>query len=316
MTGQFYIDGIDAYSEYGAFVGNNTFARLIEYPKFKDLTSNDWAEFDGIEVDLSAPKLKSKEFDITFVSNETGFFSFMKKLTETVYHDFYFPAIDKTFKLRALKQTSNKTTGFKKFTVSFSDDYPMSGYTYETPIPISNITHYLLDDVDLSNYGIRLLNGTSDSLFFQPEIKEHVSVDLPTDKGLLYGSQKLEFVPIGDPTPATVLPANKFKQKEGFLNCIITAPNIATFWKNYNAFIYDLIQPNERVLKTDFFFEGFPFYYNGITVSDFYVLNGNVWCIFSLSLVQTNYRLSEAIKLLSTEDNYLVQTEDNIYIEL
>jgi len=315
MIGLFYIDGINAYETYNVFVKQNSFAGLIEYPQFKQLESNDWAEYDGIEVDLSNPVLDSKEITITFISDSVGFVNFMKLITETVYHDFYFPALDKTFRLRAIKQTSNSIVGVNEFGVQFSDDNPMDGYIYENPTFLAPATSYFIDDIDLSNYGLRILNGTEASIFTQGDIKEQVFVDLPTTKGLKYGIQKLEFVTTGE-TPTTILPDNVFKAKEANINCLLKCSNIVTFWKSYNAFVYNLIQPGERVLTSGRDYDGIPFHYNGIQVNDFFVSTNTVWCNFSLSLVQTRYRLQNVVELLSTEDEYLILTEDNNFIAI
>lgn len=317
MIGLFYIDGINAYETYNVFVKKDSFLGLVKYPEFKDITINNWLESDGIEVDLSDPVFKSKTFSITFISDKVGFCNFMQYITETVYHDFYFPALDKTFKLRAVKQSSNLIETLQFYEVEFVDDFPMSDYSYVAPIPTNTQTFYYIDDSDLKNYGLQILNGTNESIFFQPEIKEHVYSDTPTSKGILYGSQKLEFVAIGDDAPETILPENYFKSKEGILHCLLICPDISIFWQNYNAFIYDLTRPNERILKSDCIGGGTPFYYNGVTINNFLLTNGEVWCDFSVSLVQTGFRLEETYLLLATEDNYLVQTEDGInYIQL
>ena len=66
MKGRLYIDGKDAYSEYGVFVTEGGYNGVVAYPPLKSVKSNDWQEMDGIEVDLSAPKLDTRQFPMDF----------------------------------------------------------------------------------------------------------------------------------------------------------------------------------------------------------------------------------------------------------
>ena len=64
MVGKLFIDGLDAFSEYGIFVEQYGYKALVQMPSFKKLSSTEWPEYDGEEVDLSAPLLDSKTFAI------------------------------------------------------------------------------------------------------------------------------------------------------------------------------------------------------------------------------------------------------------
>ena len=57
MVGKLFIDGLDAFSEYGIFVEQYGYKALVQMPSFKKLSSTEWPEYDGEEVDLSAPLL-------------------------------------------------------------------------------------------------------------------------------------------------------------------------------------------------------------------------------------------------------------------
>ena len=61
MEGRLFIDGGDAYLQYGAYVVNGGWNELVAYPPLKPVESNDWQEEDGIEADLSAPVLDTRE---------------------------------------------------------------------------------------------------------------------------------------------------------------------------------------------------------------------------------------------------------------
>ena len=62
-----FIDGLDAFSEYGIFVEQYGYKALVQMPSFKKLSSTEWPEYDGEEVDLSAPSpLIAKHFRFRF----------------------------------------------------------------------------------------------------------------------------------------------------------------------------------------------------------------------------------------------------------
>ena len=50
MTDRFYIDGKDAFTEYGVFVQEDGYNELVAFPSLKSVKSNDWQEEDGIAV--------------------------------------------------------------------------------------------------------------------------------------------------------------------------------------------------------------------------------------------------------------------------
>lgn len=68
MVGKLFIDGLDAFSEYGIFVEQYGYKALVQMPSFKKLNSTEWPEYDGEETDLSNPILDSKTFSIPFAS--------------------------------------------------------------------------------------------------------------------------------------------------------------------------------------------------------------------------------------------------------
>ena len=52
MSGRFYIDGKDAFTEYGIYVQEGGYNELVAFPPLKAVTSNDWQEEDGGEPDF------------------------------------------------------------------------------------------------------------------------------------------------------------------------------------------------------------------------------------------------------------------------
>lgn len=91
------------------------------------------------------------------------------------------------------------------------------------------------------------------------------------------------------------------------------ADNIEQLWQNYDALLYDLIQPNERVLWVKELEQEFPFYYKSCSVSEFYP-EDRIWLKFTLTVCFTrDFRLDESGTVLATEDGIVVYTENGVY---
>ncbi|MCC8036700.1 MAG: hypothetical protein LIP02_00965 [Bacteroidales bacterium] len=71
-TGSLYVDGYDVYKQFGMYVVSGGWNELVAYPPLKTVNYNDWQEEDGIEADLSAPVLNTREVSIKFaISGDT-----------------------------------------------------------------------------------------------------------------------------------------------------------------------------------------------------------------------------------------------------
>ena len=126
QQGKLLVDGEDAFLEYGIFVEQYGYKALIQMPSFKKLDSTEWPEFDGEEVDLTAPMLDTKTFNIQFcITNVRYAEDFFNDISQGAYHTFYFADLKKSYKLR---MTSNGTFSsfikLGKLTLSFADDFP------------------------------------------------------------------------------------------------------------------------------------------------------------------------------------------------
>ena len=67
MTGQFYIDGIDAYISLGVCIAKGSYNNLVAFPAMKEPDKNDWPEEDGQEFDLSSPTLDTTEVSLSLI---------------------------------------------------------------------------------------------------------------------------------------------------------------------------------------------------------------------------------------------------------
>ena len=296
MKHSFYIDGLDAYTEWGVFVHEGGYNGLVQWPALKTPESNDWPESDGIEVDLTDPKLDTRTFSIQFAgTQEFSVRSIVDYLSDDAYHVFDFREIGLTRTLRLTNNPARHTVGrLKTFTLDFADDSPLDGYTYEAPTRLSDCwqTGFEIDGKPLSDYGVWVAEGAHDEIVKSPSVKQNLLVNTPAINGALYDGEQVFF-----------------KEKEVRLKCHIKA-DTATFWRNYLALLYDLTQPGERTFYYERRIEEYPCHYKSASVTAFALVGGQVWCDFEITLVFTSFRLGEVEYVLANSDGRII-TLDN-----
>lgn len=73
----------------------------------KEPDKNDWPEEDGQEFDLFCPALDTAEVSIEFAYiGSLGIGGLIDILSDLSYHEFYFPLIGRSYKLRLSSQSS------------------------------------------------------------------------------------------------------------------------------------------------------------------------------------------------------------------
>lgn len=296
MIGRFNIDGIDAYEQFGIFIADTGLVGLLQYPALKKVDSNDWPEEDGEEFDLSEPTLDTKTLQIKFAShkaNRVG--AFIEKISDKSYHDFEIPAIKQMFRLRLTDQQSLVLySRGETFTLQFADDYPLRGYTYLAPQSTMNrVCGYEIDGVDLGQYGVSILEGSLAEVEKSPAVKQNLLQNLQRENGAIYDGEYVAF-----------------QTKEVKLKCSLRAHTFDEFWRNYNALLYDLTRPDERLLFVEYTGYEYPCYYKSCSSSQFLFTHGKIWWVFDLTLVFTSFRVEGEEYLLASEDDMLIITED------
>lgn len=107
MKGQLLIDRIDAYISLGICITKGSYNNLVAFPTMKEPDKNDWPEEDGQEFDLSSPTLDTAEVSIEFAYiGSLGIGGLIDILSDLSYHEFYFPLIGRSYKLRLSSQSS------------------------------------------------------------------------------------------------------------------------------------------------------------------------------------------------------------------
>lgn len=300
MTGDLYIDGHDAYSVFGVYIIEGGYSELVAMPPLKSIESNDWQEEDGIEADLSAPVLNTRDIQLKIASDNSNnrYFSLIERLSDGSYHTFEVRNIGRVYKLRLVSITvSSYGNNLALLTMKLADDFPLDGYKYTAPVStLSEDDSYAIDDKPTTDYNVRILQGTLSEIMKTPDVKTNMLRNIPTAQGAIY-----------DPLTVT------YKTKDVKLYCLMTAEDTATLWRNWDALLYDLVRPDERLLYVNSLEQEFPCYYKSCSVTEFYC-EGKIWLKFTLTLTFTrDFRISDDDIVLATEDNIVVFTQNNLY---
>lgn len=261
------IDNINIKTTYNAILLEDSFKTLLAYPKLKAPAKNDWFEYDGLEVDLEAPKLDKKQVVLNVLcstNNVDAFISFLMLKTYRIYH---FSDINKSFKLRFIGISDVKNMQGKcLFKIKLSDDFPLYNYTYEAlNLTASHDFGYLLDGVNFTKYGLIALQGTKESLENITEVKNKLEI-----KSKFFNGVKVAEHP------------SKKKEYTATLN-LFAKQSVDNFFKGYSAFLHDLTKPNERVITA--YEKNYKCFYSSSKVEVFSITDNVVWCQFSVSIV-------------------------------
>lgn len=297
MTGRLYIDGHDAYRQWGVYVVSGGWNEVLSYPPLKTPEANDWQEEDGIEADLTNPQLNTKEVTIRFAYSGlySRFLTFIGVLSDRAYHDFNCSSIGRRFTLR-MTQMPNldmvHTLGF--ITIKFCNDFPLKDYTYKAPESgMMRADDYLIDGLPFTDYGCRVLQGSLAEVIKTPAVKQNLLRNIASEPGAIYDGHRVTF-----------------KTKDVKLNCLMRADTLDELWRNYDALLFDLIRPDERLLEVSELEHIFPCYYKSASVTDFYP-EDRIWLAFTLTLTFTHsFRLDNDDFVLATEEGIIIFTED------
>lgn len=301
MSGRLYIDGQDVYKQFGVYVPDGGWASLIAFPPLKSATQNEWQEEDGVEIDLSAPVLNSREITLTFCFADvfSRYDDFIALLADGSYHVFQCEGIGRRFTLRLVSQSNREyAVNFGRETLKFADDMPFADYVPQKPV--SSVTpsdDYLIDGRPLTDYGVRVLQGSFAEIIKTAAVKPNMLRNIKTKTGAIYDTRGEVY----------------YKAKAVKLVCLMRAESLEELWRNYDALLYALIQPEERTLHVRELEKEFPFCYKSCSVSEFFP-SEKIWLKFTLTLTFTrDFRIEDDGVILAAEDGTPLFTEDGVY---
>lgn len=303
MTGRLYIDGHDVYREWGVYVVSGGWNELIAYPSLKTVESNDWQEEDGIEADLSDPRLNTREVAVSFAYGGlySRFIDFITLLADGAYHEFDCAHIHRKYTLRMTQMPNlNHAQALGFVSIKFSDDFPLKDYSYQAPCShVPRSEDYLVDGLPFTDYGCRILQGSLSEVMKAATVKQNLLRNIATQPGAMYDGERVTF-----------------KSKDVKLNCLMRADTLDELWQNYDALLFDLTRPDERMLEVSDLEQTFPCHYKSAIVSEFYP-EDKIWLVFTLTLTFTHsFRLDGDDCVLATESGNIITTEDGEAIDM
>ena len=310
-SGRLYIDNVDAFSEYGLFVLDGEYKSLVQMPSFKKLDSTEWAEYDGEEYDLSAPVLNYRTIQMEFGVTKVRFLEdLFASLSDGACHTFNFVELSKTFTLR-LSQNNSIDSFYRlgRLKLTMIDDFPIvpNDTDFMYALGATEVTQrgYEINNVDFSQFGVWVLDGSDDSIRKSPQVRPALSTDVRTLSGLIYDSQDVHF-----------------KSKDVTLKCLINCGSVSEFWKRWSDLFMMITQPEIKEFYFSKLDRTFDCFYKSNSVSRFKILrNGHVWCEFNLVLcfIGNGLRPLSQYALLLTEDvdeTFVVLEDGETMIEI
>lgn len=298
MTGQCYIDGRDIYSDFGVIITDGGYDDFFKLPGMVEPDKNDWAEHDGIEVDLSTPLLQSREISVSFASiSSVQWQLFIEFLTMPGIRTVSIPYLGRTWTLRYDSMTElGMYNGADLFAIKFIEDNPTIP-TATVPVgtvPFESVLE--LDGMSLDKYGIIVEDGLDD-FDKTPPLKRNLTRTSSLINGQIYDAGTAVFA-----------------EKEITLQCTMISTSMAGLWTQLDALFAALVQPGERTISRGG--RGYSAYYRGCANAQLLSHASEVAVRFDLKLNMAAFRVGEVIYLLSTHDNFIIETDDGLLIEL
>lgn len=271
---------IDIYNNFGIYITYQSFNDLLSMPKFKNIETNDWAEYDGVEVLEDTLQLDIKDVTLNFATTKGYSYlqNFINYMKINKYYIWNFANINRIFKLRYVDCSSITNVGdLYLFTCKFSDDFPFyDGFT-ETPASINNLLNenFKLNNFLFSQFDIIPIKKQEGHYLEIKDFKERLLRNIPTQQGVIYDYYY-------DPQFQQAY-ANKSKELK--LDLLMRS-TLSDLWTNYKCFFHLLtkqlsIENNETRTMT---LNGktFSCYYIDSNVNNFYAKGMKSWLDFSV----------------------------------
>lgn len=303
MRDNCYIDGVSTWNRFGVWVTKGGYSDLLAFPALVDPDTNDWPEEDGVEVDLSAPRLQEQEITIPFLASNPGIDAadFIAYVSTPGRHTLRIPSLGREWMLRLSKHPANKAyPTAREFSLQFVVDLPVrpSGTSLPDPGLYVRDCGYELDGVSFADYGV-VVDVARDSLLKAPTAKQNLARKISTADGQIYDADHLVF-----------------ESKEVVFKCHFNTVSTHVFWNCYDAFFAALIQPDERSLYWEYASEEYPCYYKKSSGFKVLSLSDQVVVAFNLTLAFTVFRVGEAEYVLANELGHILVLDEDTEIDM
>lgn len=313
MIGSCIINGVDI-AQWDMFILKGSDSDFLSFPERKTPTSNNWQEYDGLDVDLSEIYFNAKKVTTDFFVKADAGAEFLYRLN--AFHtlistpgtlSLYSREFDRTFDLRFVSCPEYRHTngmykdGTKRgeITVEFSMDNPLQLFNNPAlfiPTANRNTQFVSINNYDLGRFGI-IVNECYNTTLKLPAVKPPLVQSLERSTGL--------FV-----TPAS---QTTFEATQVTIECTMLADTREEFYHNYEALFNNLTKP-EAVQLSTFSFDADCFYNSMQNFEKLKPFSDGVKVRFSLVLTLITPGLIRF--LLGTQDNYFINTQDNYFIQM
>ena len=346
MTNRLTIDGVNILTTYNVFLEDGAYKAVVQWPEMKSVDGNDWQEQNGYEPDLSNPLLESRDVTLKFILKGTvadidAFYAFLGGKPVRSYS---FPELGRTMSLRLVSMPSVQyARTFHFLQVQFAADTPLEGYSYQAPSSVvAERREYVIDNVPITDYGIRVLQGTISSVIKGSDVKPLLIRKSSVINGATYDENPILNDENDDFGEGYVDAASSYegvsanwkqstekgtvtyKGRDITLKCLLSDTTARGF-RNYDALLYNLTKTNSgsadatlagaRTIFIRALGKTFKCFYKSQQVEEFLCLNGKIWIKFNLTLTLFSEEGSQSF-FLATEDGGFVITEDGKIIPI
>lgn len=341
MSNFLLIDGVDISTRFNVSLADGCYMGLVGWPEMKSVKGNDWQEQDGYEPDLSNPLLESRTVTLKFnlhgtVSEIDSFYAFLGA-TPTRYYNFSDLGRAMTLRLESMPSITYART-FHIIQVQLAADTPLENLASATPSStMRENSEYVIDGRAISDYGVRVLQGTISSVIKGADVKPLLIRKSSVINGAKYDENPLLNDADGSFSPQDYetiggsfegVSANwkrsksrgtvTYKGRDITLRCHMEGAKAAV-WRNYDALLYNLTKNGQsvadptlsgaRTISIRALGKTFKCFYKRQEVTEFYCADGLVWIKFDLSLTLFQEE-GDSSFFLATEDDGFVITED------
>lgn len=242
-TGSCIIDTVDL-SAYGIFIIRGGSDDLISFPDRRTPDQNDWAEHDGLDVDLSECCFDAKTVQVGYVIAAPDEAAFLHRLNS--FQTLHFaPGLRRMYVREFNRTFSLRFTGFVDYrhrgglynprrktgetTAGYSMDDPLQFLTGAIGDPVSarpSLAQVTMNGYDLSRFGIVVRD------IYSTALRPHAAKEVLTRKmdnlnGLI----------------ADTVVAPKKQGRQITIECTMLAGTLTEFWVNYSALFNNLSRP-------------------------------------------------------------------------
>ena len=240
MIGSCIIDGIDL-GTLGIFIERGGSDDFLSFPDRRIPDQNDWAEYDGLDVDLTDLSFDAKRVRVNYViiaADETVFNQRLNSFEALHFapgsRQIFVREFNRAFSLRFVACHRYQHTGglanerkkIGKMAADYMMDNPLQLFTQGTNTPVSarNTAHITLNQIDLSRFGIVVQDAYSTAL--RPRSAKRV-LEQRGANGII----------------ADVGVAPKKAARQITVECTMIAETLTEFYTNYNALFNNLRTP-------------------------------------------------------------------------